>query len=593
MDDPVVAAASTAGDDDDGPATPPSQSSSSLKDFFEKTYGSNINRTKSGVSSSKEVASSNGSGDNWANFELVTISASSTISFDNHHRHNPTGNNNSDSCTISSTSFVVFESSWHAFLLGGSGDSSCHHQVFSNNVSTTVSSVPFDDDDGDGWMSQLLPLRYQCQQQQRPPQRRKIPPLQRNPRDCTVHHRFHAGLMDPTTNSTTTTTTSHYHHYQAAYVANAGGNWIHSSSDSGGPSFFGDHHLSNEEWIAQRRRRDGRLRRRYQQEVEHMLGLEQVVVTSPPPSGSLSPSAAAATPGSDLDQQQRFVRRIVADGQTLLSNHDSPSVQSDASENSDNSSSGNLESGVAPTTTTMEEATTTTVRPSHRFHPRRPHRTSQARREQFQHWSSSAVQRSLDMMLVPWRMVFRNDDNDEDPAVVAAAAAVTVESSDNSQNIMTEIAVADQSFSDDMSGRAISSEANSSMSHGEEYYDENTNSMSPWPSGRGWRVGQDEDNSRFDENGGDSDDSTGGTGYWSTGTAMETDYETSSCGDGSSFTSHHHHQQEQDDGRQATTEWVDGLTGFPSVEEEDPHQYEFMPTPEDPLFPEDPFSEHF
>jgi hypothetical protein len=519
-------------DDSVATATGPT-TSSSLRDFFEKAEDRRgaaasensrrgVDRTSSGISSK---TSSSCSAENWANFELVTISASSTISFD-----------------CQPASFVVFESSWHAWLLGG-------NRSFNNNVST-ISSVPVEDDDG--WMSQLLPLRHQHTKTSNHRSTRKIPPLQRNPRDCTIHHRFHAdsGLFDHST--------SHYHHYQAAYSAN-----VNAMEDNNLDPVSGEH-LSNEEWIAQRRRRDGRLRRRYQQEVEHMLGLEQVIVSSSPEDVSNR---------ANLDQQ-RFVRRIVADGQILLS-------MDTQSEN--NASIGTLQTnrsipeheilGTEAISTSIVDPSSTTlspqVRPRQRFRARRAPVTSQARRELFQHWSSSAVQRSLDVVLVPWRMVFRNDG---DPN------SVEVPSADHNWSMLELTDDVDRSISDDLSGRAISSEANSISLE-----DEAVHELPPWPSGRGWQWGQDDESQgSADDDYQDSDESTGGTGYWSTGTAMETYYSSSSSASSAVY---------QDD--RGAEEWVDGLAQrFPSLEEEDPLQYEFMPTPEDPLFPDDPFPEN-
>jgi hypothetical protein len=525
------------------PNKSPKCSSVSLTEFFEMSCSSrgafesddkgSLDRANSaGGFSSKSSSCGN---ENWANFELVTISASSTISFDNRF---PTGDS-------STTSFVVFESAWHAWLLGET-------YTLNSNLST-LPSVSVDDEDG--WMDQLLPLRHQQTHD-----RRKIPLLQRNPRDQTVHHRFLAG-------------TSHYHHYQAAYVAN-------SSVDVNGITPSTGEHLSNEEWIAQRRRRDGRLRRRYMQEVEQMLGLEQVVISSPEESSSTT----------NLDQL-RFVRRNMSDGQTLLSidsdrdndYHISTAperytrqlnqtpMNSNTSTNQERLADDGVEHATSTIVSTHEQPR---QQPQLRFRARRPTVASHARIEQFQHWSSSAVQRSLDVVLIPWRMVFRNED---DQGTIDGAVVPT----NRPHSTASAAEDIDRSFSDDMSGRAISSEANS-ISH----EDERGNDLPPWPSGRGWRWGPTDDsvNDMDDDHDddGNSDTSSGRTRYWSTGTAMETDYDSSSYS--SSLC--------QGD-RREMEEWVDGLIQFPPVEEEDPHQYEFMPTPEDPLFPDDPFSESF
>jgi hypothetical protein len=523
------------------PKVSSTSSSGSLTEFFEMSCSNrgafesddkaNSNRaSNTGVLSSR---SSSCSTENWANFELVTISASSTISLDHLF---PTRDSSSP------TSFVVFESSWHAWLLGDN----CRF----NSDMSTIPSVSAEDDEC-GWMDQLLPLRHQQTHDSR-----KIPLLQRNPRDYTVHHRFLAG-------------TSHYHHYQAAYVANPSGDVDEISPSTG-------EHLSNEEWIAQRRRRDGRLRRRYMQELEHMLGLEQVVVSS-----AEDPNSS----GTNSDQP-RVVHRIVSDAQTLLnldSDRDNATLSMAPEPYTRQLNQYTTHTGINLNQERLSDDTvvhpasamvSTPERPPQqqlRFRARRPPVTSQARREQFQHWSSSAVQRSLDVVLVPWRMVFRNED--DQVAVVPTIRHGSTEFAGED---------ADRSFSDDMSGRAISSEANSISLE-----DERGNELPSWPSGRGWRWGStdysiDDMDDDHDDNHGNSDSSSGRTRYWSTGTAMETDYESSSCSPSSC----------QGD-RFEVEDWVEGLMQFPSVEEEDPHQYEFMPTPEDPLFPDDPFSESF
>jgi len=467
---------------------------------------------RSSKTSSREI-----NAENWADFESLSF-GSSTIS---HHQQ-----------TVTSTSFVAFESSWHSWLL-------VDNRHFSNRA-----EVPLPGDEEDCWMSQLLPL-----QQHRS---RKIPLLRRNPRDNNLFQRApHDTALSRGV--------SQYHHYQAAYIAYLNDD-IHNSSPG--------EYLSNEEWVAQRRRREWCLRRRYQKEVENlMLSVQQVVMSS------LDDMNEWERMRRNSDQHQ-FFQRMVADGQTLLSyepHHGTAGPAQGTATNEVESASETHDLGADQTLQANEQQNMSSLshgRPRQRFRARRTPVSSQARRDVFHHWTMSAVQLSLDLVLVPWRMVFRNDN--ESPLSDNATHTVSMETIPISSE-------GEGSVDEDTIRRIPSSEA-VSLSNGDSG-DIFTESPT-WPSGPGWREDQEDGSEEDDDVDHDNTSVTSsGTRYWSTGTAMETDYD-SSCSSSLSAP-----PERQD--------WENGLIQFPSVEEEDPHQYEFLLTPEDPLFPEDPFAESF
>jgi hypothetical protein len=297
---------------------------------------------------------------------------------------------------------------------------------------------------------------------------------------------------------------SDYNHYQMAYTEN----------DTSDPTSL---HLSNEEWITQRRRRDGQLQRRFQQEVEQMFIQQQVFRSS---------------------SEHRIMQRIVADGQMLLS-YEPQAMELNGTDDSDES---------------LQQHSPQRIR------ARRMPVSSQARRERFQHWSTTAVQLSLDLALVPWRMIFRSDS------------------------------VVDNSQMDQENERSTSSTHGmvwSEQGEGRFFLDsleqESQDPSFSWPSGQGWHPRQEESSHEDDIEGDESSDLSGRTRYWSTGTAMETDFD-SCCSLPPPLI------LETDDTEEP---WENASMQFPSLGEEDPHQYEFMPTAEDPLFPEEPFADSF
>mmetsp|Transcript_7246 Transcript_7246/g.13234 ORF Transcript_7246/g.13234 Transcript_7246/m.13234 type:complete len:150 (+) Transcript_7246:271-720(+) len=95
-------------------------------------------------------------------------------------------------------------------------------------------------------------------------------------------------------------------------------------------------------------------------------------------------------------------------------------------------------------------------------------------------------------------------------------------------------------------------------------------------------------------------DRSGRTQYWSTGTAMETDEDSSSSfAPRDSVTNSVGNVGASDDSSLVhMNEWGDEIEQIPSTEDEEEEegglrQYEFMPSVEDPLFPDDPFEGGF
>ena len=510
---------------------------------------------------------SSDSPNNWANFESSETSTPSCCCHDN--------NNNQSS---SSSTFVVFETtSWYSWILGTrTGRSSTTTAAVAPLPSTSTDDD--DDDDDDGWTSRLLPLQQQQHQPQKtipslPSSSKKTPLLRRNPRDNVNNSHY----------SLYRTTTTRYQFYQAAYVANNNNNNNASSYDNNNNNNNSGEHLSNEEWIFQRRRRERRIRRRYQQEVEHMLGIHQVFRSN------LDDMNEWDRARQRVDQH-RFMQRLVADGQILLANTAATggAVYDDGENIDDPNESHNQQNQNQPnvdqhednveTIVTLEqiseEQPTTeiehqqqqqqqqqqTQRPRHRSRARRIPVTNQARRDRFLHWSSSAIQLSLDLVLIPWRTVFRSDDD-----------------SMNDENHQNPSINTNHSIRESIPSESERSSLEEDL----------------WASTRGWRQHQagaeyeDDDDSYEDDD--DGSHRSGGTQYWSTGTAMESDYE-DSINEDDNIDNEDLNTHVDDDDEDEEEHWENDLaTQFPVTEEEDPHQYAFLPTPEDPLFPDDPF----
>jgi hypothetical protein len=508
------------------------------------------------VPASRNDDGGSNSTENWADFEATSSSPCCHIHYEQQQQQQQ-----------SSSTFVVFEtSSWYSWILG-TGRTPSPLTPLAPSASIVI-------DDDDGWMSRLLPLQQQQQQLQNQKSfplssTRKTPLLRKNPRDMNSHFSSYR-------------TTTHYQFYQAAYIANT--NNSNNNDDSLEPNV--GEHLSNEEWIFQRRRRERRIRRRYQQEVEHMLGIQQVFRSNLDDMNEWNMARRRV-------DQHLFMQRLVADGQILLdtgtTDDSSTSSEESRTEQMPNSPDvdEDLNNDISVTNEQHVEEQSTAVtdqsgafprhqhlqpqqpptpppprtqhqRPQHRLRARRLPVTSQARRDRFHHWSASAIQLSLDLVLIPWRMVFQSDDD--------RAIDVSVSTSAN-----------------DSFGEAVPSESERSASEED-----------LWSSTRGWR--QDQNVAEYDGDSYDDDDDddgislrSDGTQYWSTGTAMETDYDSSSYEEGRGAT-HAAELISEDADTDHGEDWESDLAAqFPITEEEDPHQYEFLPTPEDPLFPDDPF----
>jgi hypothetical protein len=280
--------------------------------------------------------------------------------------------------------------------------------------------------------------------------------------------------------------------------------------------------------------------------------------------------------------QHRFMQRLVADGQILLASTASTgraiddgdiNIDSNESHNQLSQSQPNVdrdENHVETVTTTeqtsedrptseMEQQPQRTQRPRHRSRARRLPVTNQARRDRFLHWSSSAIQLSLDLVLIPWRTVFRSDDDSMNDGN-------NVNPSINTNHRVRESAPSDSERSSSEEDLWASTRGRRQYQGGAEYDDDDS----------------------YDDDDGDGSLRSGGTQYWSTGTAMETDYEDSINEEDENIDNEdlNTHANEEDE----EEEWESDLAAqFPATEEEDPHRYEFLPMPEDPLFPDDPF----
>jgi len=315
--------------------------------------------------------------------------------------------------------------------------------------------------------------------------------------------------------------------------------------------------------------------------------------------------------------RHRFMQRLVADGQVLLSSAaelefrmddsysdgveatmQSPHMNDHADNMDDDSYRAEQSSRVGslqPSPPTSSHPPQPRI-PRQRVRARRLPMSSHARRDRFHHWSSSAIQLSLDIILVPWRAVFRNDnlnDSHERSSFSNGSNSHNVSSSTNSNGNMGT------SFRDGGSLSAGYVDSTRRASSSEDLLDLTGSDV--WTSGRGWRHREDNDPSDDDDDDDDGlSDRSGRTQYWSTGTAMETDEDSSSSfAPRDSVTNSVGNVGASDDSSLVhMNEWGDEIEQIPSTEDEEEEegglrQYEFMPSVEDPLFPDDPFEGGF
>eukprot|EP00539_Tryblionella_compressa_P008625 CAMPEP_0178769816 /NCGR_PEP_ID=MMETSP0744-20121128/21043_1 /TAXON_ID=913974 /ORGANISM="Nitzschia punctata, Strain CCMP561" /LENGTH=365 /DNA_ID=CAMNT_0020426117 /DNA_START=65 /DNA_END=1163 /DNA_ORIENTATION=+ len=361
---------------------------------------------------------------------------------------------------------------------------------------------------------------------------------------------------------------------------------MNSSSNS---DYHPGEHLSNEEWVTQRRRRERRLRRRYQQEAEHMLGIQQVFRSN------LDDMNEWDRARRQVDRH-RFMQRLVADGQVLLSSaaelefrmDDSYSDGVEATMQSPhmNDHADNMDDDSYPTATdTTSTSSSETI--AHEF---------------------SCPSGSLSSLVVfsytafsgyylgPVASGISNDnlnDSHERSSFSNGSNSHNVSSSTNSNGNMGT------SFRDGGSLSAGYVDSTRRASSSEDLLDLTGSDV--WTSGRGWRHREDNDPSDDDDDDDDGlSDRSGRTQYWSTGTAMETDEDSSSSfAPRDSVTNSVGNVGASDDSSLVhMNEWGDEIEQIPSTEDEEEEegglrQYEFMPSVEDPLFPDDPFEGGF
>lgn len=508
-------------------------SPSALRQFLERS-GKKVAPTTNGsaiVSSGHGNSHSPSCGsENWANFDSLSLPVSWC---DPRKPHSPTA----------SAAFEEFESStWNFWVVS---HRSGHEDGEEDDVVGT-------------WMSRLLPSR-------------STPLLRRNPRDS---------------------------HRRCPFVRR-NAFYGHNQHNSMGE------HLSNEEWIAQRRRRERSLRQRYQQEAERQLGMpqEQIFFRSESNPDDIHEWGRARR---SVDQRLLFLQRDditnMVDGQILLSNGALVEEEERPEQNPSNDPPLPLAERGAEISTQQSRAAQSTG-PGHTStqeasrHPELRHRarlapvTVQARRDRIRHWSSSAAYLSLDLVLLPWRLVARNaNENDTIRNNVGNdhSRDGTISYSDERGETSSNAYHEDHDGVSSTRGVNSSSSGSSSVVETIGYVDHMTE-LPPFPSGGGWRHDQDVD---YD------DDGSRASRFWSTGTAMETDSDSSVDTDGSNCDMDDREQRYREETMPTDMALVDIAVfrnEWPPSDDNLLRLYDATddPTIDDTLFPDDPFPDLF